>query len=112
MGGRIDVTTEDGKGSCFHVELRLPEGRADATAPAGIAAGANDIDAIATRLGRPVRILVVEDNITNQVVTRGMLKSAAVTVVTANNGVKRSMRSSARHSTSCSWTFRCRRWTG
>ncbi|HSW49816.1 MAG TPA: response regulator, partial [Bryobacteraceae bacterium] len=72
-GGRIWVESEVGRGSSFHVELELPvapEPAATATenpSPAG--------EKAAARNGAPAaaRILIVEDNPTNQKVVAGLL---------------------------------------
>ena len=55
MGGRISVDSEVGKGSRFHIALSLPR----AQAPAPLASGP-----AGTRL-EGVRVLVVDDNLTN-----------------------------------------------
>jgi signal transduction histidine kinase/CheY-like chemotaxis protein len=88
MGGRIAVRSEPGEGSSFEVTLRLPitePAREHAPAP---------VDAIAmfeTRLlllGRPARILLAEDNPTNQFVVLQLLRGFEVRVDVAANGLE------------------------
>jgi signal transduction histidine kinase/ActR/RegA family two-component response regulator len=79
MDGRITATSEEGRGTCFHVELGLPPGR---SAPADRAAGASE-DA-----SPPCRILLVEDNELNQEVGRAMLLTGGHEVSIAANGLE------------------------
>lgn len=74
MQGRLVVDSEPGVGSCFVLEVLLPGGNAaqDGAAPA------------APRY--PVRVLVVEDNVTNQQVARGMLGHLGCDVDIAADG--------------------------
>ncbi|WP_334169877.1 response regulator [Zoogloea sp.] len=72
MGGRIGVDSEVGRGSRFHIELRLPRATSDAASP----------EPVTTRLDG-VPVLVVDDNLTNLDILRlqlggwGMQVSAA-----------------------------------
>jgi signal transduction histidine kinase/CheY-like chemotaxis protein len=75
MGGRIDVTTSEGQGSTFVVTVSAPacEGPVPkATAPSTPLAGG--------------RLLVVEDNAVNQVVTRGLCQKVGFEVDVVENG--------------------------
>lgn len=88
MGGRIGLTSDVGKGSTFWVEVTLPT-----CEPQGIDFSAtirpSFIDA---RLGtnvrkiRGARILVAEDNATNQRVAKLILESGGHSVTIVNNG--------------------------
>jgi PAS domain S-box-containing protein len=81
MGGEISLSSEPGKGSKVRFTLRL--GRVTDTASAASAASAaSPADAAA----RPWKVLVAEDNETNQVVICAMLESMGCRVATANNG--------------------------
>ena len=68
-GGRIWVESEVGRGSAFHVELRL---EADVSSNGG--------------QEMPVRILVVEDNPVNRQVVAGLLGKRGYLTSAANNG--------------------------
>jgi CheY-like chemotaxis protein len=79
MGGRIGLRSKPGEGSCFFVLIPLPQ----AEAPAAVAISHDgQIKAIAP--GLPV--LVVEDNLVNQRVARGLLESLGCSVTIAGSG--------------------------
>jgi two-component system, sensor histidine kinase len=82
LGGEIGVDSEDGKGSVFHVELTLPQAPARPAAPPEPAPAAAPLPAA----GRSAKILVAEDDRTNQMVTRAMLERAGYTVEIVDNG--------------------------
>ncbi len=96
MGGSIGVHSTPGTGSLFWIELTLPT-----SAPAGIDLAAEltsnvkltaSANAIARNAGfnvhklRGVRVLVAEDNATNQRVAQLILESGGHTVTIVNNG--------------------------
>ena len=83
MGGDIVVESTVGEGSRFAFTLVLDEPD-DATALAGPAP--TRIDADSRRRLRGARVLVVEDNETNQQVARELLESAGVRVEIARDG--------------------------
>jgi signal transduction histidine kinase len=94
MGGAIWVNSELGKGASFGLRLPLPvaegtEVRADITrhlpSMAPQKPPALQWDAPHTR---PMRVLVAEDNRTNQLVFQKMVRDLAVDVVFANTGVE------------------------
>ena len=87
MGGTIEVQSVQGQGSEFRFCLTLP--LAQETAPQADPAQASAVlTARLAALGRPMRVLVAEDNPTNQFVVRRLLKGFAIPVDLANDGVE------------------------
>ncbi|MDB5453339.1 MAG: sensor histidine kinase/response regulator [Caulobacteraceae bacterium] len=78
MQGEIGVRSEPGQGSTFTVKLPLV--RAQAAPPLAAETGASAIE------GRPLRILAVEDNVTNQLVLKTLLAQLGFEVAIAENG--------------------------
>lgn len=81
MGGRIDVESEYGKGSCFTITLYLAR-QDTGRAPEQKAEAAEGQDF------RGMRILLVEDNALNQQIAEEMLAMLGVTVELAEDGQK------------------------
>jgi PAS domain S-box-containing protein len=86
MGGEIDVDSQPGLGSLFRFRLALE--RANAAAPVveprrDHAAG---LRAVLRRLGRPARLLIAEDNPTNQFVLEQLLREFDVAVDVVGDG--------------------------
>lgn len=81
MGGEIAATSEPGKGSRFFFTLRLALPRAS---------GAEGAHHLAEAAGRPSgrRILLVEDEVINRIMTTTLLKRMGHTVFQAENGVE------------------------
>jgi len=85
MGGRIGVTSELGRGSCFRIELPVQ------LASEGEAAGVRAITGEVLRLApdQPAwRILIVEDQPENALLLSRLLEGAGFTVQTARNGAE------------------------
>ena len=82
MGGAIWVDSELGQGSSFGLRLPLPVADTPIVPP--------DLPSLPQDAGlpRPMRILVAEDNRTNQLVFQKMVRDLAVDVVFANNGAE------------------------
>lgn len=78
MGGELQCTSSPGQGSCFRVLLTLA---VDGT-------GSSQASADSQIRLDGLQLLVVEDNLINQEVARGMLERAGATVVTAANGAE------------------------
>ncbi len=66
----------------------IATGKRDATAAKGEAEGAKELAATANFAGRAIKILVVEDNETNQRVVVGLLKKAGIAAKIAENGLE------------------------
>ncbi len=81
MGGRIAATSSPGKGSCFRVDLPLVMSSSEDPPPTAAPA--------ASAISLPIagaRILVVEDNPTNQVLAEAILRRQGHEVVLARDG--------------------------
>ena len=88
MGGEIDVTSTLGRGSTFSFRLTLPIAEA-------VAVPEQNDDSIYAALqsriaayGRPLRVLVVDDNPTNRLVATKMLKDFDIQTDTACDGAE------------------------
>ena len=77
MGGRVSLNSEPGRGASFHCILPFAPVARHAKPPAPVAHVSR-----AQRTAKSQRILVAEDNSTNQIVVRGMLKLAGYLDVT------------------------------
>ncbi|MDQ7831520.1 MAG: ATP-binding protein [Desulfovibrionaceae bacterium] len=84
MGGEIDVTSEEGKGSVFSFRVALrPAGE---RAPAEAAGG--DHGAAWENALPPLTILLAEDNPVNQMFIRELLEQSGHAVITAHTGLR------------------------
>ncbi|MBI5263189.1 MAG: response regulator [Bradyrhizobium sp.] len=84
MGGTIAVSSSPGEGSTFSFTLVLPWSEVAVSAPQTDRADADDLKARIAELGRPLRILIAEDDTVNRMVVGKMLAEFAMesTVVT------------------------------
>jgi signal transduction histidine kinase/CheY-like chemotaxis protein/HPt (histidine-containing phosphotransfer) domain-containing protein len=88
MGGTIAVRSREGEGSTFEVRLRLPIAElVHKAAAAPVDAGAA-FEARLRQFGRSARILLAEDNPTNQFVFQQLLRGFEVQVDLAANGLE------------------------
>lgn len=81
MGGNIELESEEGKGSCFTVHLLVDSGEEPAQQQ-------QSIKVISIKPPEDVRVLVAEDNPTNQMVVKAMLKKLGYDPVIVANGAE------------------------
>ena len=89
MGGEISVVSAPNKGSTFRFSLTLPVARE------AIARGNEDLAPLfeelhhhIAKLGRPLRVLIADDNATNRLVAAKMLKEFSMQASMACDGVE------------------------
>jgi signal transduction histidine kinase/CheY-like chemotaxis protein len=88
MGGRVGFDSEPGRGSVFWFEVPLPVS-AEPEQACEEEEAAVAVNAPAPSMGsEPVRVLVVEDNLTNQMIARGFLEALGCRVDLAGNGLE------------------------
>ncbi|MCP5325531.1 MAG: response regulator [Oceanospirillaceae bacterium] len=81
MGGGINLQSEEGKGACFTVTLLVSPGEAPSDQE-------QTSKIISLKSPAEVRVLVAEDNPTNQMVVKAMLKKLGYDSVIVNNGAE------------------------
>gem|GEM_PF-3141974 len=90
MGGSVAAESELGKGSAFRVRVALPvaQNAASDSREDLLAQAVARLDACAAAVGRPLRILLAEDNATNRMVATELLRPHAVRVDAVANGLE------------------------
>ena len=83
MGGKIGVTSQYGKGATFWIELAF-----DRASPELVDEALNEKSNIANDTPLSGKVLIVEDNETNQQVIQLMLTALGLTSIIANNGLE------------------------
>jgi signal transduction histidine kinase/DNA-binding response OmpR family regulator len=88
MKGTISVESAPGQGSTFAFRISLPLGAEADLGQRGEADEVLDFGDMLTRLGRPLRVLIAEDNATNQLVVTRMLREYDIELRIASNGIE------------------------
>jgi signal transduction histidine kinase/CheY-like chemotaxis protein len=84
-GGKIDVVSSPGAGSTFAFRVTLPKARPGAPVEQPALPG-DSVEAVFRRLARPLRVLLAEDNGTNQLVFSKLVQGFRIDLTIAANG--------------------------
>ena len=88
MGGSIAVSSIPGVGAAFRFSLTLPWSDKLVTDQRADRVGADDLKATIAALGRPLRVLIAEDDATNRLVVVKMLQEFNVETRIVTDGVQ------------------------
>jgi signal transduction histidine kinase/CheY-like chemotaxis protein len=86
MQGEIGVTSTPGAGSTFSFRVTLPEVDATALTETPALAHSEDAASVLGRIARPLRVLLAEDNGTNQLVFSKLVQGLKIDLTIAANG--------------------------
>jgi CheY-like chemotaxis protein/HPt (histidine-containing phosphotransfer) domain-containing protein len=87
MGGETGIASIPGKGTTFHVRLTMPWSETGTIEQADHASAA-DLKSVLAEFGRTLRVLLAEDNPTNQMVAMKMLAEFDIDVTVASDGAE------------------------
>jgi signal transduction histidine kinase/CheY-like chemotaxis protein/HPt (histidine-containing phosphotransfer) domain-containing protein len=88
MGGEIAVESVEGQGSTFSFRVSLALADVADLEQRGGPDAVTGFDGLLAQLGRPLRVLIAEDNATNQFVVTRMMREYDIDLRIANNGVE------------------------
>jgi two-component system, sensor histidine kinase len=88
MGGKIGVSSVAEQGSAFQFSLTLPWSDTFVSAPSKDRVGVDDLKRRIATLGRPLRILIAEDDATNRLVVSKMLREFDVETCIVSDGAQ------------------------
>ena len=88
MGGKIGVSSVPEQGSTFQFSLTLPWSDTLIAEPSNDRVGVDDLKARIAALGRPLRILIAEDDATNRLVVSKMLREFDVETRIVTDGAQ------------------------
>jgi signal transduction histidine kinase/HPt (histidine-containing phosphotransfer) domain-containing protein len=88
MGGRIGASSAIGRGSSFSFSITLPLSAAVFETEKEAGSAARDFKTRIAEFGRPLRILLAEDNPTNQLVGKQILREFDAIIDVAANGTE------------------------
>ncbi len=88
MGGELRVESVPGEGSVFSFDVLLRPATAEAEGAVGATDWTAEFDRLARQRGRPLRVLLAEDNQTNRLIVAAMLEPVGLRVDTAGNGLE------------------------
>jgi signal transduction histidine kinase/CheY-like chemotaxis protein len=86
MRGRLDVSSTPGTGSTFAFQVTLPLAEAAGLVEAPSPPSGDDVVATFKRLARPLRVLLAEDNGTNQLVFSKLVQDLRIDLTIAGDG--------------------------
>jgi len=88
MGGKIGVSSVPEQGSAFQFSLTLPWSDTLIAEPSNARGGVDELKARIATLGRPLRILIAEDDATNRLVVSKMLREFDVETCIVTDGAQ------------------------
>jgi len=88
MGGTIAAASEPGAGSSFRFSLTLPWSETQVSDPKSDGAAVGDLKTFIAVLGRPLRILIAEDDATNRLVVSKMLAEFELETQVVTDGLQ------------------------